>query len=408
MSLSGDELKYIYKKNCCTQSQRHCSLTEIRYISYTCDQLLQKYKNSSCCDSSCDIDFKPCDDCELRNVQAPSLPPTCPDNICKMHTTPKCVSQDPFMAQRDVAFRCLEKIASKTHDFGIRHVLKEDGSSRWDEYNPTSYCIDDYNFLVAEPVNSLANFEFEKIVCEYPSNDDSFYPNYIKAAFLLGYASFTMHASGNHNLTSNIDNLSMYVYMYNTIDSFRKAFGQSPIFNILGIDYNISYIAEYALTEFFDMHKDCEIPGSECVDDACPFYRRAYDLRYGSLFPRTDALGPFEMGIAIWFYNLGSAILNIPFENVDVTLRNLIATQFLSNTDSNNRSIALTVDDIPNLSHLIYNVSDVSASFSTQMFLGISTFSDALSFWYERAQHHKWHELTAKASRQFAAALKML
>ena len=148
LSLNNEEIKYLYKQNKCCSSDRQCRLTEINYVSYTCDQLSRSYKNASCCTDVCNVEFNTCENCKLRDIQSPQLPPSCSDT-CKSYITPKCVANDSFMVQRDVAFRCLEKYASKTEDFGTRHVKKDDGTSRWDEYNPTQYCIDNkYKFLV--------------------------------------------------------------------------------------------------------------------------------------------------------------------------------------------------------------------------------------------------------------------
>lgn len=403
--ISSYELKNAYQKAGCCHSESQCTILEIDYIGHTCDSVKKQFQSSDCCgnEDSCIVSMDNWTDTHTISYDI------CPNDTCRLLITPTYVTKDPIMPLREKAFQCLSDFSKKTPDYGLSKAMRN-GKLKWLEYDPTWYCIDDEDlrFLNSEPKNTISAFDFEKIL-QYYSTSHPVFGGFIERSFWLGFGSVAMHGSGAHNVTGDFDNLSMQLFIWYAIEAFRKAYNQHEILDLGEQVVNITYITDYALSEFRDIIYECKIEGDACEDNTCTLYKRLQELRYDrNIFPYHSSMpDTFEFAIYVWF-NLCTRVMfpNIRNDQIYPMYKALflpLKINIVQQTSGYEDSV------LPDLSHLAWNVS-YSAQLADIYVEGMSTFFAALVVWLEESynRHFEWHSACARATVIFAQALDFL
>jgi hypothetical protein len=135
----------------------------------------------------------------LFSIEATAFAPNsdCPYEIStpRYETTDNCVRQiTELMQLRTDSLNCLDKLES---DAGYSVINNTDYYWNWQEFDPTCVDVDGIQIIVAEPLNSVSSFAYDKLAC---SNLE----DVRKPGSLLAMGSFGLHATGHYDEGSQL------------------------------------------------------------------------------------------------------------------------------------------------------------------------------------------------------------
>lgn len=405
---------------CCRSDS--CSPVELGYDVFACDTLRRTYSESQCCGQK--------GDCVISLANASR---TESSTCCTSFATQRCVASDAHLSlDRKKYMQCLSKLYQTHDDYGFVD------NPRWFEFDPSYYCVDGFEFHLAEPKNSISNFiGFDQIACMDLPGD--VFKDYVDASLLLGAGSFAMHSDGLRDVTRLMDNVAMTCMLYNAINVNAIVWQQSP--NMLGYDFK--NMAQQCIQIQKSLVNDCDIPLGDnmCNDDGCPLHNGFVNLNqtyFRFQLENGDLTDDFETAIGLWiiqafpvlFEHMTSDVVRETFAEIGAEFTDVASiTSFVGSTIENTlgtlvkngtwtdvvmqflgslgldaeiyrpmaldveRNYAWDVEKIPN-----------DAVLARHMIKGVFTFFAALAVWSFPGNHHTWHEMCGKALRSFAIA----